>query len=83
MIAMGASDERLKCDITPLRPVEFTWGPEAILVGETPGNRGVGLIAQDVAKVWPDAVISRHGYLHINYQLVAARLLQLLQSKES
>ena len=75
MIGTGlalSSDANLKADITPLNPVTWKWNA----IAEQFGLEGEshGLIAQDVAKVWPDAVVTKNGYLAVDYPLVAARL---------
>ena len=75
MIGTGlalSSDAALKEDITPLKPVTWKWNAVAGQFGLNGDSHG--LIAQDVQKVWPDAVHVKNGYLTVDYPLVAARL---------
>lgn len=74
-VAVAASDEKLKFN---LRPYEWEWGNDAERVGLKPGDTTVGLLAQDVEALWPDAVVERDGYKAVNYQLVAARLATMI-----
>jgi len=69
MMAMMASDIRLKKNVTKIGKhkgmdiieFEYIWG----------GGRQVGLIAQQVKEVIPNAVgMSKNGYLYVNYALV-------------
>ena len=74
----GVSDERLKSDIRPLqntlskidkiRGVTFKWN-------ESEGTQ-VGLIAQDVEKVFPELVSENEGYKGIDYMRFAAVLVE-------
>ncbi len=78
VIASAASDETLKYD---LRPVRFRWKDEALNVGKMPHSKDVGLLAQDVERIWPDAVERRGRYLYVNYPLVAARLAAIVKGQ--
>ena len=77
-----ASDARLKEDITPIKPVSWTWKSNAIIAGKVAGTKvAEGLLAQDVEKVWPDAVVTHPaGYLMVNYQTVASRLAGIVNA---
>jgi len=78
---LAASDIRLKHS---LRPYTWRWRDSAAPLGLRPNGESVGLIAQDVQRVWPDAVhASSDGYLRIDYALVAARLASLLQQRST
>jgi hypothetical protein len=64
--AIMASDERLKTNITrvgslpsgiPLHEFEYVWG----------GGPRVGVIAQEVQAILPDAVLDLGGYLAVDY----------------
>ena len=73
-----SSDERLKgniCSIGPerawdvlkrLKPKEWTWNYKYV----TPGKRGAGLVAQDVADVLDFSVVSKGKYLHLDYNVM-------------
>lgn len=64
------SDGRLKYDIQPLvnrgglQPVTFTMN----------GKKGIGFIAQDVQKLYPELVSDNGQYLSLNYQQLTAVL---------
>jgi hypothetical protein len=70
------SDERLKKDIKPvggfleeikkLRPVEFDWNEEATSTFKKEGHE-IGLIAQDVEKVFPKLVGSAKDFKTVDY----------------
>ncbi len=79
------SDERLKEDvhsiskpldrIEALRGVEYRWRPEAMAARNLPTGPQIGLLAQEVQKVVPQAVMKMEdGYLGVDY----ARLVPLL-----
>ena len=80
----GASDERLKQNIEPLtgtlekldklRPVEFDWREEAKNDGHD-----IGLIAQEVEKVYPEMVTEKDGIKHIRYQKLIPLLLSAVK----
>jgi hypothetical protein len=79
----GASDERLKENIhdmesaikivKALRPVEFDWKDN--------GKHSVGLIAQELQELIPEAVvqIDEAGHLGINYNVVVPVLIKAVQ----
>jgi hypothetical protein len=77
-----ASDERLKLNIvsltgsldkiTALNPVSFEWKPEVADMGGTfryVAGRQVGLIAQEIQKVFPHLVEEKNGYFAVKYNL--------------
>jgi hypothetical protein len=87
------SDERLKKDIVKiedalekvrwLKGVEFTWNKDVITgltdVGPKP-DRDVGLIAQDVEKVFPQAVLDREdGYKAVDYTRLVPVLIEAVK----
>ena len=81
IVGMFASDERLKESIRPIRPVSWTWADNAVIAGKVPGTKETGLVAQDVEKVWPDAVVEHPaGYKMVDYKEVATRLAGVLTS---
>jgi hypothetical protein len=79
-----ASDERLKDNILEikdplnkilsLRGVEFDWNENSKSVG----HHGMGVIAQEVEKVFPLAVIEDHsiGFKKVDYAVLVAPLIQ-------
>lgn len=94
------SDRRLKTEIRPLagalddlerlHGVSFAWRPEAAVLGYAPGARDLGLIAQDVAAVYPELVVSADGtlgsdgvavpgYLAVDYARLAPVLVEALK----
>ena len=79
------SDERLKTDIEEmdpeaarqLRPVSFHFR------GDVEKKTHHGFIAQDIQKIFPDAVTEDDaGVLHLNYQELIAPLCALVQHQE-
>jgi hypothetical protein len=77
------SDERLKDNITPIpnalekvktiSGVDFTWNHLAPAEGKT----GMGVIAQDVIKVFPTAVVENsEGFLTVDYAVLIAPLIE-------
>jgi hypothetical protein len=84
------SDARLKTDVRPLeRPLErieaipavsFVWREEAGAAGATPGERSIGVLAQDVESVLPEAVTSGDGtHKSVNYAELTALLIGAVQ----
>jgi hypothetical protein len=83
------SDSRLKDNITPistpvdkiksLRGVEFDWNS-----GEQVGTRDVGLIAQDVEAVLPEAVTTQEdGYKNLAYAKVIPLLVEAMKEQQA
>ena len=77
------SDERMKDEITPIpnalekikaiKGVEFVWNELA----RSPGRNDIGVIAQDIQKVFPTAVIENaEGYLSVDYAVLVAPLIE-------
>ena len=84
---VSASDQRLKRDIRPLdgsalrgvlglRPVRYHYLP-----GHGPQTEQIGLIAQEVQKLYPELVTQNEstGYLGINYAQLTPVLIQAIQ----
>lgn len=82
------SDARLKTDITSLtnvlakldqlRGVAFTWnGTAESLTGHTPGQRDIGVIAQEVEAVFPELVTTwgHDGYKAVAYDKLTGVLI--------
>ena len=89
----NASSSRYKHDIQPLdsaldrvaalRPVRFTWndGLDSAL-GEMAGKRDVGMIAEEVAEIFPDAVSKSDGKIEgINYTSITAYAVQAIKEQ--
>lgn len=89
----NASSSRYKHDIQPLdsaldrvaalRPVRFTWneGLDSTL-GEMAGKRDVGMIAEEVAEIFPDAVSTSGGKVEgINYTSITAYAVQAIKEQ--
>jgi hypothetical protein len=83
------SDSRLKDNITPistpvdkiksLRGVEFDWNS-----GEQVGTHDVGLIAQDVEAVLPEAVTTQEdGYKNLAYAKVIPLLVEAMKEQQA
>lgn len=83
------SDSRLKNNITPistpvdkiksLRGVEFDWNS-----GEQVGTHDVGLIAQDVEAVLPEAVTTQEdGYKNLAYTKVIPLLVEAMKEQQT
>ncbi len=70
MYSMMKSDERLKTEIERF-PIDFSPGiPMASWKWKATGMPSVGVIAQDVEKVMPAAVIEVGGYKVVNYAML-------------
>ena len=93
----AASDGRLKQNIKPLtntlskldrlRGVSFQWNHlAATSVGNKEGQKAIGMIAQELQKVYPELVVaSKNGnqeYLSIDYGKFTAVLLQAIKEQQ-
>ena len=83
----ASSDERLKTHITPIRNaldklgrvrgVEFDWSSK----GPSPGAHGIGVIAQEIQRVFP-ALVSRNvvtGYWGVEYSNLVGPLIEAMR----
>ncbi len=77
------SDSRLKENITPIENaldkiskisgVEFDWNNKSL----APGRHSIGVIAQEIQKVFPTAVIkNKSGYLAVDYAVLVSPLIE-------
>lgn len=73
------SDEQLKENIQfvqavgPINFYQWDWTPEAIAIGA--GDQDTyGVLAQEVAEIYPDVVINNGNYLTVDYQKLYSRL---------
>jgi hypothetical protein len=84
------SDLRLKTDIQPicdalskielLQGVSFRWNQNAKSVGATPGDSQIGIIAQDIEKVFPELVNTpENGYKSVDYTKLTAVLIEAVK----
>lgn len=85
VIAYATSDQRLKQNIQPLtncleklqsiQGVEFDWA-----TGSYKSGHDVGVLAQDVEKVFPEVVVTREdGYKAVNYEKLTVLLIQAVK----
>jgi hypothetical protein len=83
----ATSDKRLKTNIRPIKSalesldaingVTYNWNENAKSRGMTDESRQLGLIAQDVEKVFPEAVnTTQDGYKSVNYQSLVAPIVE-------
>ena len=88
------SDGRLNRNIVPLsdtlskldqlRGVSFEWNKVSTSIGNKEGAKGIGMIAQEVQKVYPElVVVSKDGYLSIDYGKFTVVLLQAVKELQS
>ncbi|WP_165840763.1 tail fiber domain-containing protein [Pseudomonas sp. SDI] len=75
------SDERLKQEITPLRdPIAHLQALRGVSYRfKSDGKRDVGLLAQDVEKVYPELIVEQNGYKALDYQKLAAPLIEAVK----
>ena len=63
-----------------LRGVSFVWNEESASAGATPGQRGIGVIAQEVEDVFPELVSSPEGsHKAVDYSRLTAVLIQAVK----
>jgi hypothetical protein len=84
----GPSDERLKKGIKPvcgllekiekLQPVEFEWNEKAASTFKKEGHE-IGLVAQDVEKVFPELVGSRKDFKTVDYEKLVPMLVDCVK----
>jgi hypothetical protein len=80
--ALAASDERVKENIEPiddsiekLKQIDGKTYNYTEEVSDTPDRKRAGVIAQDVEKVLPEAVIEKDGIKHVDYNAVLALVI--------
>mgnify|MGYP003334294205 CR=1 FL=1 len=87
------SDRRLKDTIRPLTEVSkrlkdiqglrYHWNTTAITQLQLPKSEQIGVLAQDVEKVFPELIsIGPLGYKRVNYELLTAILIQAHHEQE-
>jgi len=99
IIAAGStfpSDERLKSQVVPLthvlerlsgiQPISYEWNEQYEKMGyhRTPGERAIGLTAQEVERVFPELVstFGDHGYKGLDYSRFSAVLLEGMKEQQ-
>lgn len=91
---LTCSDERYKTNFEPvrraleaiqsLRPVRYDWKREQFPDQNFPGDRQLGLIAQEVHKVAPEVVQkSSDGYLAVDYARLTPLLIEAVKELEA
>jgi len=89
-----ASDERYKSNIKPLlglgnkvsllQPVEYEWKKEEYPEQNFPDGNQIGLIAQEVEKLFPELVATnKDGYKSIDYSKISILLIQAMKEQQS
>ena len=92
--AVNTSDQRLKQDIRPLtgalaavlalRGVRYTWNALGVQRGGTAGAEQVGVLAQEVEKVFPELVTTGpDGYKAVNYAQLTPVLIEALKQQQA
>jgi len=92
--AYYTSDARLKTNLEPianavlkvnkLSGITFEWNDIAIAQGKEADVREVGLIAQEVQAVLPEAVTERdNGYLAVRYEKVVPLLVEAIKEQQA
>ena len=88
-----ASDERLKRNITPLspslqqllqlKPVHYYWRYSQINGRKFSNDPQIGLIAQEVEKLFPELVSTdRNGYKSVNYTALIPIMIQAIKEQQ-
>ncbi|AHJ97155.1 tail fiber domain-containing protein [Hymenobacter swuensis] len=88
------SDQRFKTNIQPLRSalasvlalrgVRYEWNALGIRHGGTTGARQVGLLAQEVEKIYPELVSTdAEGYKAVNYAQLTPVLIEALKEQQA
>lgn len=83
------SDIRLKDHIRPihaplekicqLSPVRFQWNETSKSMGHEPGKNDIGLVAQEVEKIFPE-LVSGEDYKAVNYEKIGPVLIEALRA---
>ncbi len=88
-----SSDARLKADVSQLtgvldkieqiRGVSFKWNDQARVVGAIPGEKQIGVIAQELETVFPELVSSsENGYKSVDYAKLTAVLIEAVKEQQ-
>lgn len=90
----GKSDERLKTDIADLsgqlgkvmalRPVTYNWNTTLVPKGAVSPGSQIGLIAQEVEKLFPDLVqTDKKGEKAVNYTKLSVVLIEAIKEQQA
>jgi len=89
-----ASDKRYKSNIKPLlglgnkvnllQPVEYEWNKEQFPEHNFPDGNQIGLIAQEVEKLFPEIVATNtDGYKSVDYSKISVLLIQAIKEQQN
>ena len=89
-----ASDERYKSNIKSLpgilnrvkmlQPVEYEWNKEEFPENNFPDGNQIGLIAQEVEKLFPEIIATNQdGYKSIDYSKISVLLIQAMKEQQN
>jgi hypothetical protein len=84
------SDARLKTHVVPMtnalekiehiRGVSYEWNKAAVMVGRWPGQNDIGVLAQEVESVVPEAVTTGlDGYKRVDYSKLTPTLIEAVK----
>ncbi len=62
-----------------IRGVTWEWEPAAAALGKEPGAPDAGVIADEVEAVFPDLVVTKEGYKHVNYAGLIGLLIEAVK----
>ncbi|MCE9571720.1 MAG: tail fiber domain-containing protein [Deltaproteobacteria bacterium] len=62
-----------------LRGVTWTWNDASTALGKTAGAPDAGVIAQEVERVFPELVLVKDGYRHVNYTALIGVLVEAVK----
>jgi hypothetical protein len=90
IIAFATSDLRLKENLSPiehaldkvgaLNGVSYNWNEIAKTTLDKNDNREIGIVAQELQQVLPEAVVTRdNGYLAVNYERIVPLLIEAIK----
>ena len=96
VVAFATSDRRLKCNIKPIESAlckvigvsgnTFDWKPltkEEIQTIHGNSGRDVGVIAQEIESILPEAVTTRdNGYKAVNYEKIVPLLIEAIKEQQ-
>ena len=70
--------------IKQLRPITFKWNETALKELNFADEKQVGLIAQEVEKIFPELVVNnnKHGYKSVRYNWLPIYLLKAIQEQQ-
>ena len=97
VVSFSTSDKRLKCNIKPIenslckiigvKGYSFDWKkltPEEIKTIHGNSGKDVGVIAQEIEKILPEAVTIRdNGYKAVNYEKIIPLLIEAIKEQQN